>query len=77
METKKRVDKGKQGNREKAEARGGDGQRLDFISFCLFDVSDAYCWPASAILTNSSPRQPLISALQPPTFFFSLPRDPI
>lgn len=40
-------------------------RRLDFISSCRFDVPDACRWPASAFLTNSSPRRPLISALRP------------
>lgn len=54
------------GGGDSLEERGGDGQRrLDFISSCPFDVRDACCWPASAFLTNSSPRRPLISALCP------------
>lgn len=68
----RRVDKGERrrggggGGGDSLEERGGDGQRrLDFISSCPFDVRDACCWPASAFLTNSSPRRPLISALCP------------
>lgn len=50
-------------------------RRLDFISSCRFDVPDACRWPASAFLTNSSPRRPLISALRPVPvpIFISLP----
>ena len=57
--------------REEIVSRRGVARRaarLDFISSCPFDVRDACCWPASAFLTNSSPRRPLISALCPPFY---------
>lgn len=70
----KRIKERERGHEERRFFRAG-WRRLDFISSCRFDVPDACRWPASAFLTNSSPRRPLISALRPVPvpIFISLP----
>lgn len=80
--TLKRSRKDRNGGWQKSETLGcGGGRRTAAVGFHF--VLSLWCpwcvlrWPASAFLTNSSPRQPLISALQPPTFFLSVtPRPP-
>lgn len=70
----RRIKERERGHEERRFSMPG-WRRLDFISSCRFDVPDACRWPASAFLTNSSPRRPLISALRPVPvpIFISLP----
>lgn len=63
-ERSERIKKRETRTRRREDSLRAGWRRLDFISSCRFDVPDACRWPASAFLTNSSPRRPLISALR-------------